>query len=130
MKLNNIRCKCEINGKFYSFKSRMESRYAHYLEWLRINDGIQHWQYEPKTFWFNAAGANLKRGTVSYKPDFLVFEAGGATWYEVKGYMDSRSLTKIKRFNKYFPEEKLIVIDSKWFSRNYKKLKGLVPGWE
>ncbi len=126
MKLNNVRVKCEIEGKAYSFKSKAEYRYSCYLEWLRINGNIIEWQYEPKTFWFEG----IKRGCVSYKPDFLVLELGCHTWHEVKGYMDSRSLTKIKRFSKYFPGETLIVIDQNWFKRNTAKLKGLVPGWE
>jgi len=40
----------------------------------------------------------------------------------VKGYYDAKSLTKIKRFRKYFPTEKLRLIDAKWFKANSKKL--------
>lgn len=126
MILNNIRVKCEISGKPYHFKSKAEHRFALYLEFLRQHQQIASWDYEPKTFWFDG----IKRGCVSYKPDFLSLELNGKiNWYEVKGYMDKRSQTKIKRFRSYFPEETLIVIDSKWFGRNSKKLKGLIPGW-
>lgn len=126
MILNNVRTKIKLGDKEYSFKSKAEARFAAYLHWLLKCENIVSWAYEPKTFWFEG----IKRGTVSYKPDFLaVDQAGDSVWYEVKGYLDQRSRTKIKRFKTYFPEETLIVIGSDWFKRNEKKLKGLVPGW-
>jgi hypothetical protein len=132
MKHNAIGGWLDIGGKRNFFKSRAEIRFALYLQFLKEKHLIAAWSYEPKIFWFNQAGANLKCGTVSYKPDFLVipFDGHGQhSWVEVKGYMDARSKTKIKRFKKYFPEEKLVVIDAKWFKINMKKLKGLIPGW-
>lgn len=126
MKLNNVRTKLELGGFHYSFKSKAEARFAAYLDWLLGLGELSSWSYEPREFWF----PGIKRGAVSYKPDFLAVDRSGvATWYEVKGYMDARSKTKLKRFSKHFPDEKLIVIDSAWFKRNSKKLKGLVPNW-
>lgn len=95
-------------------RSKWEGQYAAYLEQLKTMRQISDWEHEPRTFWFDG----IKRGTVSYKPDFLVRRLDGSHyWVEVKGHMDSKSNTKIKRFHKYFPDETLIVIDSKWFSR-------------
>jgi formylmethanofuran dehydrogenase subunit A len=52
-------------------------------------------------------------------PDFLVTKTDGTTyWVEVKGYMDAKSLTKIKRFKKYYPLETLVVVDADWFKTN------------
>lgn len=51
-------------------------------------------------------------------------------WVEVKGYYDPRSITKIKRFKKYFPEEELRVVDKKFFKQNNAKLRLLIPDWE
>lgn len=83
--------------------------------------------HEPNTFWFEG----IKRGVVSYLPDFLVLENDGKSYYvEVKGYMDAKSKTKIKRFAKYYPKERLIVIDSKWFKRNNPMMRKLIKGWE
>lgn len=131
MKSNAVAGWHEIGGQRCFFRSKSEKRYCSYLEWLRINQNIQTWSYEPKTFWFNQGGANLLRGTVSYKPDFLVTcNDNSHYWVEVKGFMDAKSKTKINRFAKYFPKEKLEVVDSSWFSRNSPKLKGLVPGWD
>lgn len=115
-----------INGKDYYFKSQWEYRYALYLEFLRLHESILSWEYEPKTFWFKS----IKRGCNNYKPDFRIIEKDNTHfWVEVKGYMDAKSKTKIKRFKKYFPEEKLLLIDAKWFRVNNKKLSGLIKNW-
>jgi hypothetical protein len=117
----------EIGGKKIFARSIWEANYSRYLEFLKQHKKILDWEHEPKTFWFEG----IKRGCVSYKPDFQVFNLDGTwVWYEVKGYYDAKSLTKHKRFQKYFPEEKLILIDKNWFSRNNRQLCGLIPGWE
>ena len=117
----------EIGGKKKYFRSHWEANYGLYLEFLKNHKQILDWEHEPKTFWFKG----INRGCVSYKPDFQVFNLDGTwVWYEVKGYYDAKSITKHKRFAKYFPEEKLFIIDSKWFSRNAKQLSGLITGWE
>jgi len=97
----------KINRKKYYFRSGWEVVYACYLEWLKSKKEIKKWEYEPDTFWFE----KIKRGVRSYLPDFKIFNNDKSIEYhEVKGYMDSRSITKIKRMAKYYPEIKLIVI--------------------
>lgn len=115
----------EINGKRYFFRSRWEANYACYLEWRKNSGFIKDWLHEPKTFWF----MEIKRGVRSYLPDFQVFKTtGDHYWVEVKGFYDARSLTKIKRFKKYYPDETLNLVDKEWF----KAFKGesIVPGWQ
>jgi hypothetical protein len=108
-------------------KSLWEANYARYLQWLQDKGEILYWEYEPKTLYFDG----IKRGVTNYKPDFRITEIGGYQyWVEVKGYMDSKSLTKIKRFKKYYPEEEIRVIDAKWFGINQPKLRLVVPQWE
>lgn len=112
----------EIGGRRIYFRSLWEARYARYLEYLKANQHIADWQYEPKTFWFDG----IKRGTCSYKPDFCVIRNDLTHyWVEVKGYMDSCSRTKIKRFRKYFPDEELIVLEKKWFSLTQKNFPSI-----
>ena len=66
----------------------------------------------------------------SYKPDFLVIESNGnETFYEIKGWMDPKSKTKIKRMAKYHESVKLIVIDAKAYKRLSIQVRGLIPGW-
>jgi hypothetical protein len=89
-------------------RSNWEVNYSRYLEWLRLNKKIIKWEYEPKTFWFK----KIKRGVRSYTPDFRITNNNGEIEYhEVKGWMDSRSKTKLKRIKKYYPNIKLILID-------------------
>jgi hypothetical protein len=110
------------------FRSAWEANYARYLN-LLIQDGqIKSWEYEPHTFVFEA----IKRGTRAYTPDFKVIVKGGAhEWHEVKGWMDERSQTRLKRMAKYFPDEKIIIIGPDWFRKaNKSALPGVVHGWE
>jgi hypothetical protein len=116
----------EIGGKRNFYRSRWEYRYALYLQLMKENKYIVDWEHEPKTFWFDG----IKRGTNNYKPDFVViFPSGKEEWYEVKGYMDSKSATKIKRMAKYHPNIVLNVIDGTWFKANGKKLQAILKGW-
>lgn len=117
----------EIGGTRSFYRSRWESNYAYYLEWLKSQGLIAKWEHEPHTFWFEG----IKRGCVSYLPDFRVTENDGRQIYhEVKGWMDDRSKTKIARMAKYHPDVKLIVIDSKGYKAIAAKVGGIVPGWE
>jgi hypothetical protein len=116
-----------IGGKRKFYRSKWEANYAHYLEWLKQRGEISDWQHEPETFWFDS----IKRGVRSYLPDFKVtLPDGRVEFHEVKGHMDDRSKTKIKRMAKYHPAIKLIVIDEK----TYRSIAGIfgkaVPGWE
>jgi hypothetical protein len=117
----------EIGGVSKYYRSRWEANYAYYLEWLKSRGEIIEWQHEPKTFWFEG----IKRGCVSYLPDFRVVSTNGQeSYHEVKGWMDDRSKTKIKRMAKYHPQVELLVIDSKAYRNLKKAVSGIVPGWE
>lgn len=102
----------KIGDKDIYCRSNWEASFARYLQWLKIKNQIKEWEYEPQTFWFE----KIKRGTRSYLPDFKVTKLDGTHyWVEVKGYMDRKSLTKIKRFKKYYPSEELFIKDRSWF---------------
>lgn len=103
----------EIGGKRHFFRSSWEVNFAKYLEFMKQHKKIIDWQFEPEVFWF----FGIKRGVRSYLPDFKVFNNDGThAFYEVKGWMDPKSKTKIKRFKKYHPKENLIVVDSKAYA--------------
>lgn len=96
---------------------------------------ITGWEYEPRTFIFHA----IQSGTRSYKPDFKVyFETGQASlfesnpyeWFEVKGFYDRKSLTKLKRMKRFYPEEVVNQIDGAWFKQNRAFYRSAVPDWE
>lgn len=116
-----------IGGTEKYYRSRWEANYARYLQWLKENNQIKDWKHEPKTFWFEG----IKRGCVSYLPDFWVQELNDSeSYHEVKGWMDDRSKTKIKRMAIYHPKVKLVVIDAKNYKEIEKKTKLFVPHWE
>lgn len=127
-KYHNQIIECEIEGKPYRFKSKLEYRYALYLQWLKSIKQIQSWEYEPRTFEFP-----IKHGTTNYTPDFMTYEINGREhtilWHECKGYLTPKAATQIKRFKKYFPDENLLIIDSNWMKKNSPKLRKMVPGW-
>lgn len=83
------------------FRSRTEANYARFLNHCRIE-----WVYEPKTFFF----PDITRGALSYTPDFYCPKTD--KWYEVKGWMDGPSSTRLKRFKKHHPVEaaKLVIV--------------------
>jgi hypothetical protein len=99
----------DINGVEIFFRSSWEANYALYLDFLIKQKQIKKWEYEKETFWFE----NIKRGVRSYKPDFKVYNNNTTIEYhEVKGWMDSKSKTKLKRMTKYYPEISVVLIDA------------------
>ena len=92
----------------YYLKSSWELSYAKYLDELLANGKIVEWEYEPDTFWFE----RIKRGIRSYTPDFKVkYLSGEVEYHEVKGYLDSKSKTKLNRMRIYHPEIKMKLVD-------------------
>lgn len=116
----------DLGGQY--FRSRWEANYARFLN-LCIKQGtVTRWEFEPKTFSFEA----IKRGTRTYTPDFRVWKADDTyEWHEVKGWMDDKSATRLKRMAKYFPEERIVVIGPAFFSTARKSgMAGAIAGWE
>lgn len=104
------------------FRSTWEYYYAIFLEKLKQEGKIREWLHEPECYWFN----NIKRGVRSYLPDFEIIHLNGfKEVVETKGYMDSKSNTKIQRFKKYYPHIKIRVVDAEWFKQNLKVLKAI-----
>lgn len=117
----------EIGDKRNYYRSKWEANYGRYLQWLKEQGQILDWEHEPETFWFDA----IKRGVRSYLPDFRITENDGSSaLHEVKGWMDARSKTTIKRMAKYHPQETLIVIREKQYKEISKKVSVLIEGWE
>lgn len=108
----------DLGGQF--FRSRWEANYARFLNFSKIE-----WTYEKKTFWF----LKIKRGVRSYTPDFFIPSLN--EFHEVKGWMDAKSQTKLKRMKKYYPDTKVIVVGKEWFAAaNRQGMCSLISGWE
>lgn len=110
------------------FRSGWEANYARYLNFQIKQGWISKWEYEPKTFWF----LKIKRGVRSYTPDFKVWPANGGEPYfdEVKGWMDDKSKTKLKRMKKYYPAIVINLIDERRYKGIAKTAGALIPNWE
>jgi hypothetical protein len=122
----NGRRRCSIGGKDCSFRSHWEVNFAHYLEHLKKEKVITDWDYEPQVFYFDG----IRRGTTNYTPDFkLIYPGGRHEWREVKGWMSPQDKTKLKRMQKFFPEETIKIIDGEWFKKNGPALSVIVRGW-
>lgn len=108
----------DLNNVF--FRSSWEANMARYYNYVGIR-----WMFEPKTFIFS----DIKRGCVSYTPDFYLPDEN--RWVEVKGWMDEKSATKLKRFEKFYPIEysRLELITRKEY-REFEKFGRIIPGWE
>lgn len=124
------------------FRSKMEANYGAYLDWLVKVRQIRSWSYEPQTFWFtpDSAGAKaqglggIRRGVTSYRPDFEVVNflnpfIEQREWHETKGFLDNRSRIALDRMRRYYPDEKVVLIDSRQMAALKRQVGGIVPGW-
>ena len=116
--------RADLGGLY--LRSSWEANYARYLNFLLNHGEIDRWEYEPDTFWFHA----IKRGTRSYLPDFKVLESGLVYYVEVKGWMDQKSKTKLRRMAKYYPDTEIRLVDKKPYLEIQSKLGRLIVGWE
>lgn len=108
------------------FRSAWEANVARYLKWLQERGDIDLWEYEPQVFWFEA----IKRGVRSYLPDFRITEGSKVYFIEVKGWMDPKSITKLKRMKKYHPSVEIRLLGAKQYRALSDKLGRIIPHWE
>jgi hypothetical protein len=116
-----------VAGRRIWFRSAWEANLSRYFQWLKERGEIREWEFEPETFWF----AGVKRGVVSYLPDFRVTERDGSfRFIEVKGHMDGRSKTKLKRMAKYHPTVRVDMIGEVQYRAIAATMSKVLPGWE
>lgn len=117
--------KVTIGGKTFFARSSWEANIAAYFEWLKQKGQIKDWEHEPETFWFNA----IKRGVRSYLPDFRITDKSGKVYFEeVKGYMDAKSKTKLKRMAKYHPQVDIRVLGKDRYAAIERQWR-VIPDW-
>lgn len=115
----------DLNNQF--FRSKWEANYARFLNLLIKQNKIYKWEYEVDTFIFS----EIKKGIRSYTPDFKIWETKESIPYyvEIKGWLDNKSKTKLKRMEKYYPSIKIVM----FMEKEYKELKLIshfIKGWE
>lgn len=108
-------------------RSSWEANIARYLNYLMEKGKVVHWEYESHRFEFE----KIKRGTRSYLPDFcVILKSGNLEWWEVKGYWTQKAKTAVKRFHKYYPDEKLVIIDKEIYKQIEQEFSSLISEWE
>jgi hypothetical protein len=117
--------RADLGGLFV--RSAWESNFCRYLNYLQAHDQITGWAYEPETFTFP-----VRRGPASfYTPDFKVWDPDRRiVYYEVKGWMSPTSAAKLKRFARYYPALRLVLVDADAYHALARDVAPLIPTWE
>lgn len=96
------------NGVYY-FQSKGDLECARGLELQRKAGLILKWEYQPAAWDFLKRADKILRAHTQYRPDFIVYTDRKTYWIEVKGYLNARGRTVLKRAVKYYPEHELWV---------------------
>lgn len=128
----------DIDNKF--FRSWTEANFARYLNFIKLP-----FEFETKEFSFE----KIKKWSRFYICDFYI--PSKDIYYEVKWWLDPKSITKFKRMKKYYPNEfsRLYVVKQSlnkkdlwvfikiWFMptqiidfKDIEKFKNIIPNWE
>jgi hypothetical protein len=89
-----------VGGKTCHFRSKLEYRYAVYLELLKQQGHIEEWEYEPQhmKIEFEHGRIGNKR---TYLPDFTVLYPGEEVWeiHETKGRFQPLDYKKLLKYS-------------------------------
>jgi len=110
---------------FY-LRSSWEANFARYLNLLKAENKISHWEYEPDFF-----ELLHKNKMITYIPDFKVWEKQNSEpiYYEVKGWLDNKSKLKLTLTTEQLPNISIILIDENKYN-DIANLKDMIPNWE
>ena len=90
----------------YKFKSKVEYRWAQYLQKLLYLDAIEIWLYEPTVFEFGERWRVRKQ----YTSDFLVKEDGQECYHEVKTSLRQKDVTRFRCLHIDYPDVKIVLV--------------------
>ncbi len=107
-KFGNQPVHAEVGGKDCRFRSKLEYRWAQYLEILTLAGHKNDWFFEERTFDFK--NQKIER----YLPDFTVVDTeGNLEVHECKGFLQKYDLDRLKGLFEEYPEVKVTIIFSK-----------------
>lgn len=108
-----------VGGKRCYFRSKLEQRWAEYLEFLKRTGAIYDWAYESTKFEFE----KVRSGTPFYTPDFEVWDDENTRcFHETKGHLEQKDLTKFRRLQKYHPDVRLVLVMQSITKKNRAKV--------
>ncbi len=117
----NQRVTATIGGKTCNFRSKLEYRWALYLQWQVEQGLIKDWWYEQTTFRFT----DEKAGALKYLIDFDIRNLDNTFHYEeCKGYLSTRDRSKFRKVAKYYPDTiiDLVVMQPNRISPNNRRI--------
>lgn len=96
------------------FRSKWEANFARLCNYLGIE-----WEYEPCRFIFDRC---------SYLPDFYLPVCD--LWVEVKGRLTDNARLRLAEMSKYYPNERVWLVDKYIYALLRKSYSSLIPNWE
>ena len=87
-----------IGGKTYTYRSKLEYRYAVYLEMLKDSMDIDDWLYEDEEVPVAYDDGSIKM----YRPDFTVLVDGEWEFHETKGWFKGKDVTLMKKYTQQY----------------------------
>ncbi len=114
-------------GKEITMRSKWETNYGIYLDWLVRQKEIKEWEYEPERYNFDMKEGNQLIRIGTYLPDFRVTENDGTQYLvEIKGYAQGKR--KLQRMKKYHPEIKVELVEATQYN-TLKRQIGKLLNW-
>ena len=105
-KYGNVPVTAIVDGNTIHFKSKLEYRWAQYLDILKTTGEIKNFYYEWHTFYFD----NIDK-LKEFTPDFLVRNKDNSfEYYETKGMLSGHDIRKCKALFNERPEVKMTMV--------------------
>jgi len=129
----------EVDGQEIHFASRMEFNYYLYLRWLKQQEEIQDFEYQPKAFDFHRRAEERRDlwdkdwlpQKKKYRADFRMKEKNGEEYYvETVGKLRRDHTRNFKLLRQLFPEVKLRVVTREQYKNIEISVSGIIPEWE
>lgn len=116
----NQTVKAVVGGQSCCFRSKGEYNLALYLEFLKEQGEVIRWVHELREeigelnqpplccdFFFEG----VRRNPISFLIDFAVeYPGGNIMFWEYKGWLQGKDVSKFKRMAKFYPDEKIILV--------------------
>lgn len=110
---NNQRVDAVIGGRACHFRSKGEHNLAVYFQFLKEQSEIVSWEYESKRCQKYFPLPPQKKGASSWLIDFAVeMPDGEIVYWEYKGWLQGRDVTKFRRFAQCCHDDKVILVMS------------------
>ncbi len=109
-----------IGGKTCNFRSKGEHNLAVYFQFLKESGLIKDWAFEQTKFLF----PDETNGAKSWLVDFDVLNNDCTfEYWEYKGWLMGRDVTKFRRVAKYRPEAKVVLVMSGKAKKDQNRLR-------